>query len=91
MTSSKFERESMQQLPQCSEQLPECPVEQSLPARTPEIARADSPRGECAPQKFRVLHFSVIGRLKLASKRLLPQAQPLNGGRSKLLTSLDFV
>ena len=52
MTSSKFERESMQQLPQCSEQLPECPVEQSLPARTPEIARGDSPRGECAPQKF---------------------------------------
>ena len=89
MTSSKFGRESMQQLPQCPEQLPERPVEQSFPAGTPEIARGDR-LGECAPQKFRVLHFSVIGRLKRDSKRLLP-SPAVKQRRSKILTSLDFV
>ena len=52
MTSSKFERESMQQLPQCSEQLPERPVEQSLPARTPEIARGIRRGANALPRNF---------------------------------------
>ena len=62
MTSSKFGRESTQQLPQCPEQLPEAPRRAELPAGTPHNARGDSPRRIRSPN-FRVLHFSVIGRL----------------------------